>query len=68
MQHPEPGATGAKGLMTPRECRMVFRIGERDMRRFLNGGKLPFTAVDGRRMIAPADAVECIKRWGRRCG
>jgi hypothetical protein len=29
---------------------------------------LPFTVVSGKAMIAPADAVACIKRWGRRHG
>ena len=62
----EPGAVGVSGLMTVRECRMIFRIGERDMRRALNKGRLPFTVVDGKAMIAPADAVACIKQWGRR--
>jgi hypothetical protein len=54
--------------MTVRECRMIFRVGERDMRRALNWGRLPFTVVDGKPMIAPADMVACIKRWERRHG
>ena len=61
-----PGAVGASGLLTMRETREIFHFGERDLRRAIGSRKLPVTTVDGRIMIAPADAAACIKRWGRR--
>jgi hypothetical protein len=66
MNSPEPGADGASGLLTTRECRAIFKFGERDLRRAINWGRLPITVVNGKAMIDSADAVACIKPRRRR--
>ena len=68
MNSPSPCAVGAAGLLTMRETREIFHFPERDLRRAISLKLLPITIVDGRIMIAPADAAAYLKQWGRRYG
>jgi hypothetical protein len=64
----KPGGESREGLMTKRVCREVFRIDDRNLRPAIAKGRLPIYVVDNVTMIDPADAVACIKQWGRNHG
>ncbi len=53
MQHSQPGADGAEGFLTMRECRAIFHFADRELRQAISKGRLPITIINGRILIAP---------------
>ena len=64
----KPGGNAAPGLISTRDCRIAFRIDERNLRRAINTGRLPIYLVNDKPMIDPADAVALVMQSGRRYG
>ena len=64
----KPDGESRPGLISTRDCRIAFRIDERNLRRAINTGPLPIYLVDEKAMIDPADAVALMMQWGRRYG
>jgi hypothetical protein len=64
----KPGGESRAGLISTRDCRIAFRIDERNLRRAINTGRLPIYIVADKPMIDPADAVALIKQSGRYYG
>jgi hypothetical protein len=61
----KPDGESQQGLITKRVCREVFRFDDRNLRRAISKRRLPVHIVNDVAMIDPADAVACIKQWGR---
>ena len=64
----KPDGASRAGLISTRDCRIAFRIDERNLRRAINTGRLPIYLVDDKPMIDPADAIALIKQSGRYYG
>ena len=64
----KPDGESRTGLISTRDCRIAFRIDERNLRRAINTGRLPIYLVNDKAMIDPADAIALIKQSGRYYG
>lgn len=64
----KPDGESQTGLISTRDCRIAFRIDERNLRRAINTGRLPIYLVNDKAMIDPADAIALIKQSGRYYG
>lgn len=63
-----PDGEGRPELISARDCRIAFRIDDRNPRRAINTGALPIYIVNEKAMIDPADAVALVMQRGRRYG
>jgi hypothetical protein len=64
----KPDGESRPGLISTRDCRIAFRIDDRNLRRAINTGRLPIYIVNEKPMIDPADAVALVMQSGRRYG
>lgn len=64
----KPHGESRTGFISTRDCRIAFRIDERNLRRAINTGRLPIYIVNDEPMIDPADAIALIKQSGRYYG